>query len=52
MRAFGAELVEHGKDFDTARMRAREVAAERQLEFVNSFGTDLVLGVASGRTKC
>jgi threonine dehydratase len=47
MRALGAELFEHGKDFDAARMRAREVAAEEKLEFINSFGPDLVLGVAS-----
>jgi threonine dehydratase len=47
MCALGAELNEHGKDFDTARLRAREVAAEQKLEFINSFGPDLVLGVAS-----
>ncbi|HZP88554.1 MAG TPA: threonine dehydratase [Burkholderiales bacterium] len=47
MRSLGAELVEHGKDFDTARMRAKEVAVEQKLEFINSFGPDLVVGVAS-----
>ena len=47
MRSLGAELVEHGKDFDTARLRAKEVAVEQNLEFINSFGPDLVVGVAS-----
>jgi threonine dehydratase len=47
MRSLGAELIEHGKDFDTARLRAKEVAVEQKLEFINSFGPDLVLGVAS-----
>lgn len=47
MRAFGAELVEHGRDFDEARAHAGALAAERGLTFVNSFGRDLVLGVAS-----
>ncbi|WP_163202531.1 pyridoxal-phosphate dependent enzyme, partial [Citrobacter koseri] len=36
MRAFGAELVEHGRDFDEARERAVEIAAERGSEFVPS----------------
>src|SRR5205085_11130684 len=35
MRSLGAELVEHGKDFDTARLRAKEVATEQKLEFIN-----------------
>ncbi len=47
MRALGAELVEHGKDFDEARMHARALAQAQNLEFINSFGPDLVLGVAS-----
>ena len=29
MQAFGAELIEHGRDFDEARERAAEIAAER-----------------------
>ncbi|CEJ15868.1 L-threonine dehydratase biosynthetic IlvA [bacterium YEK0313] len=47
MRAFGAELIEHGRDFDEARERAAEIAAERDYEFVPSFHRDLVLGVAT-----
>ena len=47
MRAFGAELIEHGRDFDEARERAAEIAAERGYEFVPSFHRDLVLGVAT-----
>ena len=47
MRAWGAELVEHGRDFDAARLRAAEIAAERGLEMVPPFDRDLVLGVAS-----
>ena len=47
MRAFGAELVEHGRDFDEAKARAEALAAERGLEFAPSFDRVLVLGVAT-----
>ena len=47
MRAFGAELVEHGRDFDEAKARAEALAQERGLEFAPSFSKDLVLGVAT-----
>ena len=47
MRAFGAELIEHGRDFDEARERAVEIAAERGYEYGKSFDRDLVLGVAT-----
>ncbi len=47
MRAFGAELVEHGRDFDEARQRAVEIAAERGYEFAASFHRDLVMGVGT-----
>ncbi len=47
MRAFGAELVEHGHDFQAALEHARELAATRDLHFVESFHENLVLGVAS-----
>ncbi|TAK87115.1 MAG: threonine dehydratase [Betaproteobacteria bacterium] len=47
MRAFGAELIEHGRDFDAARLRAAEIAAERGLEYAPSFHPDLVAGVAT-----
>jgi threonine dehydratase len=48
MRALGAELIEHGHDFQAAREHAAVVAAERGLHVVPSFHRDLVLGVATG----
>jgi threonine dehydratase len=47
MQAFGAELIEHGRDFDEARERAIEIAEERGYEYGKSFDKDLVLGVAT-----
>jgi threonine dehydratase len=47
MQAFGAELIEHGRDFDEARERAERIAAERGYEYGKSFDRDLVLGVAT-----
>ena len=47
MQAFGAELIEHGRDFDEARERAVTIAAERGYEYGKSFDRDLVLGVAT-----
>ena len=47
MRALGAELVEEGRDFDAARERAAQLAAERGFEMVPSFHPDLVRGVAT-----
>ncbi len=47
MRALGAEVVEFGADFQEARERSLEVAAERDLEPVPPFHRDLVLGVAT-----
>lgn len=47
MQAFGAELIEHGRDFDEARERAVEIAAKRGYEYGKSFDKDLVLGVAT-----
>jgi threonine dehydratase len=47
MRALGAELIEHGRDFDEARVRAGELAAGEGLEFIGPFRRDLVAGVAS-----
>ena len=47
MRAFGAELIEHGADFQEAREEAGRLAAERGLELVPSFHRDLLLGVAT-----
>lgn len=47
MQAFGAELVEFGDDFDTAREEAVRVGAEQGLFIVPPFHTELVRGVAS-----
>ncbi len=47
MRAFGAELIEYGRDFDEARERAEEIAKERGYLYGKSFDRDLVLGVAT-----
>ncbi len=47
MRAFGATVVEVGKDFDEAKHEAFRVAAAEKLHFVPSFHRDLVAGVAS-----
>ena len=47
MRAFGAELVEAGHDFDAARETAMRLAGERGLSMVPSFHRDLVCGVAT-----
>jgi threonine dehydratase len=47
MRAFGAELIEHGRDFDEAKDHAAAIAAERGLAFAPSYHRDLVVGVAT-----
>ena len=47
MQAFGAELIEHGRDFDEARERAEQIARQRGYEYGKSFDKDLVLGVAT-----
>ena len=47
MRAFGADLVEHGNDYQSAREEAERRAERDGLEFVPSFHPDLVLGVAT-----
>jgi threonine dehydratase len=47
MRALGAELIEHGRDFDEAKEQAARIAAERDLEFAPSFHRDFVIGVAT-----
>jgi len=47
MQAFGAELIEHGRDFQEAYDYAKSLAAERQLHMVRSFDPRLVRGVAS-----
>ena len=48
MRALGAELVEHGRDFDDAKAYASAlVASDGNAEFVPSYHRDLVVGVAT-----
>jgi threonine dehydratase len=47
MRAFGAELIEHGQDFDEAKEAAIRIASERGLDYAPSFHRDFVLGVAT-----
>jgi threonine dehydratase len=47
MRAFGAELVEHGHDFQAALEHARDLASERKLHFVQSFHPWLIEGVST-----
>jgi threonine dehydratase len=48
MRSLGADVVEHGHDFQAAREHAGLLAAaDPGLEFVPSFHADLVLGVAT-----
>jgi threonine dehydratase len=47
MRAFGADLVEHGDDFQAAREEAERRADASGFEMVPSFHRDLVLGVST-----
>lgn len=47
MEAFGAELVVHGADFDTARVEAFRVADAEGLTVVPPFHPELVRGVAT-----
>src|SRR5204862_5565337 len=47
MRAFGAQLVEHGDDFQAAREEAYRRARLDGLEIVPSFHPDLVRGAAT-----
>jgi threonine dehydratase len=46
MRALGAELIEHGADFQAALEHSAQLAAERGLHPMPSFHPDLVLGNA------
>jgi threonine dehydratase len=47
MKALGADLIEHGDDFQSAREEAVRRAASGGLEIVPAFHPDLVLGVAT-----
>ena len=47
MRAFGAEVIEHGQDFDEAKLEAQRLAEVEGLHMVPSFDPALVKGVAT-----
>lgn len=47
MRAFGAELIEHGHDFQAALEQAQRLAQTERLHFVPSFDRPLIEGVAT-----
>jgi threonine dehydratase len=46
MRALGAELIEHGEDFQAAFVHSEELAANRGLHWVPAVHRDLVVGNA------
>ncbi len=49
MRALGAELVEHGRDFDDARLHCEEISHAQGLRYVHSANEpDLIAGVGTG----
>ncbi|MGH0032791.1 MAG: threonine dehydratase, partial [Myxococcota bacterium] len=48
MRAYGARLVEHGRDFDEALERAHAIAGDEDVELFPSVHPLLVRGVATG----
>jgi threonine dehydratase len=49
MRGLGAELVFHGRDFDTAREQCERLAEERGLRYIHSGNEPLLIaGVATG----
>jgi len=47
MRAFGATVVEFGRDFDEALAECHRVAGEQDLHFIPPFNPDQVKGVAT-----
>ena len=47
MRGFGAELIEHGRDFNVSLELAADLAKERGLHLFPSYHADLVRGVGS-----
>lgn len=47
MRAFGATVVEFGRDFDEALAECHRVAHEQNLHFISPFNRDQVKGVAT-----
>jgi threonine dehydratase len=47
MRAWGAELIEHGRDFDEAKEHAAGLAASEGLQSIGPYHPELVAGVGS-----
>jgi threonine dehydratase len=47
MRSFGANVIEHGCDFDEAREECARLAAEHDLHFIPPFHRDLIKGVST-----
>jgi threonine dehydratase len=47
MRAWGAELIEHGRDFDEAKEHSARLAKEQGLQSIGPFHPELVAGVGS-----
>ena len=47
MRAWGAELIEHGRDFDEAKAHSAKLAREQGLESIGPYHPELVAGVGS-----
>ena len=43
MRAYGAELIEHGRDFDEARERVEQLQHERGLRYVHSANEPMLI---------
>jgi threonine dehydratase len=47
MRAWGAELIEHGRDYDEAREHAHALSRAQGLHYIGPFDRSLVTGVGS-----
>jgi threonine dehydratase len=47
MRAFGGDVIEHGRDFDEAKLKAGSIAEDEGFWAMPSFDMQLVAGVAS-----
>lgn len=47
MRAWGAELIEHGRDYDEAREHAHALSKSQGLHYIGPFHRELVIGVGS-----
>ncbi len=47
MNSFGADLIEYGNDFDTARVEAMRISDDEGLYFVPSYHKEIVRGVAT-----